>query len=356
MRTILLLTPIALLAACGEEPRSQRWTPPEDTIFVAVEEDGTLAALDGASGKLVATLDLSQDGMKFDVHNVQAAPDRQTVWLTAMPAEEGGHEAHTGGSPSEQLIGVDVATFAVRDRIELGDGLHAAHVVVSSTTAYVTAYDADAVLVIDLAAKRAVSRIALPAGTGPHGARLTPDGKALVVAGMKTGALVVIDLPSTRVDSYVLPGRAVQTAVLPGGARAFVSIYDTRQVASIDLVTRAITFIDLPAGAAGPVQIYPSPDASALWVADQGMLEGQPAGDKLYRIDITSATVAASVRVNHAPHGVVVNEEGSKVWTTTLVEGTVQSVDARTGEVLSTSSVGTKPNGISCLHRSGVMP
>ncbi len=355
MRQVLMsvVALVAAVAACGE---GARWTPPEDAIFAAVEEDGSLAVLDGASGKLVATLDLSQDGMKFDVHNVQAAPDRQTVWLTAMPAEEGGHDAHAGGALSEQLIGVDVARLAVRDRISLGEGLHAAHVVVASTTAYVTAFDADAVLVVDLAAKRVTSRIALPAATGPHGARLTPDGRELVVAGMKSGSLVVVDVASARVDSYPLPGRAVQAAVLPSGGRAFVSIYDTRQLASIDLGSRAISLIDLPAGAAGPVQIYPSPDSSTLWVADQGMLEGQPAGDKLYGIDVASATVRTTVRVNQAPHGVVVNEDGSKVWTTTLVDGTVQSVDTRTGVVLSMSPVGTKPNGISCLHRAGVMP
>ena len=356
MKKQLLWITLASMSACGEEKRGPTWAPPEDAIFAAVEEEGALAALDGASGALLAKVDLSQEHVKFDVHNVQAAPDRKTVWLTAMPAEGGEHAAHGGGALAEQLIGVDVGSLAVRDRIELGTGLHAAHVVVAGTTAYVTAFDADAVVVVDLAAKRVTGRIALPAGTGPHGARLTPDAKLLVVAGMKTGALVIVDITSGKVDSYPMPGRAVQAAVLPAGDRAFVSVYDTRQIASIDLATREIKLIDLPAGAAGPVQIYPAPDGRGLWVADQGMLDGQAAGDKLYRIDPASSSVTLTARVNQAPHGVVVNEDGSKAWTTTLVDGTAQSVDTRTGAVLSTSNVGTKPNGISCLHASGAMP
>lgn len=126
------------------------------TIYAAIEDDGSLAELNGTTGALVRTIDLSQQAhggtVKFDVHNAQGAPDGRMIWLTAMPESEGGHAS--GEPMPEQLIGVDTTTSQVSERIVLGEELHAAHVVVANERAYVTAYDADAVLVVDLAAKR----------------------------------------------------------------------------------------------------------------------------------------------------------------------------------------------------------
>jgi DNA-binding beta-propeller fold protein YncE len=233
------------------------------TLRGSVEDDGTLAVLDGENGKLLRTIDLSQvahgETNKVAVHNVQAAPDGRTVWLTAMPnAEGGGH----GADMPEELIGVDTTTYEVTSRIELGTGLHAAHVVISGSTGFVTANETDAVVVVDLAAKSVSRTIALPEGTGPHGARLTPNGQTLVVAGMGDGAIVLVDVASGDVTRHELPGRAVQTAVLPNGSAAFATIYDTRQVARLDLSSHVVTLYDLPSTSVGPVQLYPTPDSA----------------------------------------------------------------------------------------------
>ncbi len=81
------------------------------------------------------------------------------------------------------------------------------------------------------------------------------------------------------------------------------------------------------------------------------MVDGDPAGDKLYLMNAASGAIEREVPVSPAPHGVVVSAGGRTVWTTTLVEGTVQAIDGDTGEVLSTTSVGNKPNGITCIPR-----
>lgn len=354
--TLLVIALGTLIASCASTGKAPTRSSREDTIYVAVEEDGTLAELDGTTGALIRTIDLSDQAhgstVRFDVHNAQGAPDGRTVWVTVMPTADG---AHASSAPMpEQLIGVDTVTSKVRDRIELGEDLHVAHVVVAAKQAYVTAYDADSVLVVDLAAKTVVRTIRLPAGTKPHGARLTADGRTLIVAGMGDGSMHVIDTEASTVKSYDLPGRAVQAAVLPDGSAAFVTIYDTRQIAKLDLVSKQLSIFDLPEGAAGPVQIYPTP-AARLWIADQGMIDGDPAGDKLYLMNAASGAIEREVPVSPAPHGVVVSPDGT-VWTTTLVEGTVQAIDGETGEVLSTTSVGNKPNGITCIHTGGVMP
>jgi DNA-binding beta-propeller fold protein YncE len=354
LRSILLIASAATFSGCGAAGKDDAVAGPRDTIFAAVEDDGTLAELDGTTGELLRTVDLSRDArggnVRFGVHNVQAAPGGRTVWVTASP--EG--DDHTAPM-TEQLIGVDTSTARVMSRIALGEGLHVAHVVIRDSLAYVTAYEADLVLVVDLETERVIRSIHLPSGTRPHGARLTPDGIILVVAGMGDGSVHTVHTGTGYVESHPLPGRAVQTAVLPDGSAAFVTVYDTRQVARLDLSDGTLSLFDLPAGAAGPVQLYPAPDAS-LWIADQGMLDGDEAGTRLYRMRVIDGTVDLSVDVSPAPHGVVVNAESGTVWTTTLVEGSVQAIDGESGQVIWSTPVGNGPNGITCVHGGGVMP
>lgn len=200
-----------------------------------------------------------------------------------------------------------------------------------------------------------VRTIELPKGTHPHGARLLADASKLIVAGMGDGSMHVIDTGTAAIKSFDLPGRAVQAAVLPDGSAAFVTVYDTRQVAKLDLSSDQLSLFDLPEGAAGPVQLYPAPHAR-LWIADQGLLDGEPAGSKLYRMNSDDGMIERTASVSSAPHGVVVSADGRTVWITTVVDGTVEAVDGETGQVMSTTAVGNKPNGITCIHAGGAMP
>ena len=104
------------------------------------------------------------------------------------------------------------------------------------------------------------------------------------------------------------------------------------------------------------MQLYPTPDSTGIWVADQGFVDGDPAGDSLYRLDAVTGETTLTAKVSPAPHGVVLSSDGTEVWTTTLHDGTVDRVDARTGERVSVTPVGAGPNGISCLHEDGAMP
>jgi DNA-binding beta-propeller fold protein YncE len=78
-------------------------------------------------------------------------------------------------------------------------------------------------------------------------------------------------------------------------------------------------------------------------VADQGYLDGDPAGNSLYLLDTATGAVKLSADVSPVPHGVVVTEDGSCVWARTLVNRTVEQVHAATGERLSSTPVGEGP-------------
>lgn len=341
---------IILSSACNGDKPSEVAEP---CVAVAVEEEGAVALLDG-EGELLEKVDLSTevDGMEvsFNVHNVQATADGRAL-VTLMPA--GDHEME---GMVEQLAVLDLEEGEVLSRVDLGEDLHVAHVVTDGDLAWITAYEADLVLEVDLAAVEVLRELALPVGTGPHGLRRLPDGSGLVIAGMGDGSMVLLDLDTEETERWELDGRAVQAAVLPDSSAAFVSDYDSRQVARLDLDTRELSRFDLPEGAAGPVQVYPTPDSAALWVADQGYLEGDPAGEHLYQLDAATGELLLSAEVSPAPHGVVVQEGGAVVWTTTLVDGTVDRVDAASGEILSSTEVGDGPNGVTCGHEGEAQP
>lgn len=351
----LSLSPLACVPTAappqhfGDEPRR---------IAVALEEEGAVALVSATSGELLGKLSLEDAGLHYHVHNVQGAPDGRMVWATALPDDHSGTgEGHEGMSmEDEQLIGIDTVDFAVVKRIPLGPMLHSAHVVTDGSTAWVSAKDGNTVLEVDLEAGEVTRSFELPAGTGPHGVRRTPDGTRLILAGWDGHSLGVLDLESGTTTVHDVGGIAVQSAVLPDGSAAFVTVYDTKQVARLDLVTNELVRFDLPAGAAGPVQLYPTPDSTGIWVADQGFVDGDPAGDSLYRLDAVTGETTLTAKVSPAPHGVVLSSDGTEVWTTTLHDGTVDRVDARTGERVSVTPVGAGPNGISCLHEDGAMP
>ncbi len=344
---------LLILAACAPDP-TEGVVAPWEGVVVALQDDAALAFLDPEGGPL-GTVDLSEeiDGERFPwmVHNVQVTPDGRTALATAMVPMDG----PAVDAPDELLI-VDLETRTLRRRCPLDYAAGAAHVVTDGETAWITAYDQDRVLVVDLAECEVSARWPLPAGTRPHGIRQAADGTAFFVAGLGDGSLHRLAAGSGDVTSWALPGLAVQVAVLADGSAVLVTLNDTRQVARLDLATEAVEIFDLPQGAMGPAQIYPTPDSATVWVADQGTTDGAIAGRELFRLDARTGEVTDRVMVSEAPHGVVVSADGGTVWTTTLGTGTVDRVDVASMSVISSVMVGGGPNGISCSGPGGASP
>ncbi len=353
LTTICLTTP--LLAACSAPP------PTSSRIFVADEGSGTLSVLEHDSMTRIATVDLAEvrDGvtMRFAPHNVQVSPDGRSVWAVAPAvAEESDPHGHGGLEPIEQAMVLDPETLEIRARVDLGSGLHVAHVVLDpgSRDAFVTANEANAVLRIDATTFEIVRRYELGEGRAPHGLRYC-EGR-LYVANMAGQSLSIVDPETGVIEEVPLGGVAVQTACVPGGRYVFASLYDTLEVVRLDLATRALARIPLPEGARGPVQLYPTPDGSTLYVCDQGLLLDRPSSNRLFEIDVPSATVTATILVGEGAHGVVVSEDGRAAYVSNIGAGSVSIVDTAARRVVATVEVGERPNGIAHWHVSGGMP
>lgn len=352
-------TAIAAVIAAATMACAQEDVPVQSgsKIYVADEDSGTVSVIDHASQRRLRAIDLSETTggtvVNFTLHNVQVAPDGRSVWVTAMPRAEG-HAAH-GGALAEQVIVIDPRTDGVLARIPVGSGLHLAHVVLDAASryAYVSANEASQVLRIDAQTRQIVNRYDLGTGRSPHGMRFC--GERLYVANMDGRSLSVIEPATGGVREVAVGGVAVQVACALGGRYVFASLYDTREVVRLEVATGALTRIALPAGAQGPVQLYPLRNGH-LYVCDQGLLLDRPASNKLFEIDAESATVTATIEVGRGAHGVVASDDGLTAFVTNVADNTVSVVDTTARRAVATIAVGEAPNGISHWHVSGGMP
>lgn len=343
--TLLFATLLAFAPACSDKL-------PEITsnaIYVANEEAGTISVINAETREVIETIDLKDknvfgNDVMFMPHNVQVAPNGESVWVTGVPMEHG---------EEEQVIVIDPIKNKIKERIKVGIDPHLAHVVLDNESryAYVTCNEASEVIKIDVKKCKEVSRFNLGAGRKPHGLRYY-NGK-LYVANMDGNSLSVIDVSSSQITEVALGGVAVQTAVSPDGQNVYVSLYDTKEVVRVNISSLTVTRLALPSSAQGPIQLYPTPNSSSIYVCDQGGLLNRPTNNKVYVIDLTSFTISDSITAGNKVHGVVVDNSNQYAYVTNTDDNTVSVIQISTGTVIATISVGMEPNGISCWHKDG---
>lgn len=345
----------------------------KEKVYVALEGEGTIVALDATERTVVSTIDLSEEKnsarIQFMPHNVQVAPDNKTVWVAANAMKEEkkqaitpiikvarADEGHSGMATDEydEVIVIDPLTDTIIKRIPIAVGGGLAHVVVSpdSRTAYVTLQSKGELYKID-----AVSYIATPfasfgEGSGPHGFRISPDGSKIFVAEVAGKAFAVVNVADGVVTTYPTGSGVVQTAVTADGKYAFGSLYSTKGILRYEIATQKIDIIALPKEAKGPVQIYPTPDSRFLYVADQGYYFDQPTSNVVYRIDIEKGAVDQAIPAGSAPHGVAIDSKGAFVYVTNLLSNDLSVIDVASGKEVARISVGKTPNGVSVWSSS----
>lgn len=336
--------------------------PEKEKVYVALEGEGSIAVIDFTKLKVTNRISLREkkghEATEYMAHNVQVAPNGSMVWVTANAMtkeehrEEGDDHADDGAKTSskeDQVIVIDPKTDRIVRRIPLGSDLHLSHVVVSieGDYAYALSQDKGILYQIDARSYDVKQRIELGPTIGPHGLRLSPDGKKIYVALMTGKGMAILDVETGLVEKVDLPGAAVQTAVTPDGKYVAASLYDTKQVSIYHTDTKQVSFVDLPPEAKGPVQLYPTPDSKYLYVADQGYYFNQPTSEWVYKIDVEQGKITQAIKAGQAPHGVVVSSDRRTVYVTNLVSDDVSIIDVQSGQEVKRIKVGDMPNGIS---------
>lgn len=333
----------------------------QEKVYVALEGEGKVAVLDAATRNVLRTIDLSEQKgdmrVSFMPHNIQVAPDNKTVWVAAnvMSADDHKDENSTQtmsmntSEVLDEVIAIDPMTDQVIKRIPLAFDSHLAHIVTSpdSKTLYVTLQGKGELYVVNAETGAIQNKIAFGKGSGPHGLRLSPDGTKAFVALVSGKGFAIVDTASGAVTLYPTESEVVQMAVTPDGKYAFGSLYSAKAVARYTIATQKVDTIALPAGARGPVQLYPTPDSRYLYVADQGYYFGQPTSTVVYRIDIAANTVDQTIPAGSAPHGIVVDDKDQYVYVTNLLSNDLSVLSVQSGKEIARIPVGKMPNGVS---------
>lgn len=344
-----MVSAVLLLTSCKKDSPLPASTPAVPAkIFVANENGQSIQVVDANNTDNNVAINIDDHtGDMLMAHNVQVAPDGKSVWATIHPMLPGA---------LDQVIVIDPNDLSIKKRIYVGLTYHLAHVVLDQTSqnAFVTATDSHRIVMIDAINYSVKKTFMLPDGYEPHGMRYS-NGK-LYVACMGAKCLSIIDVASAQRTDIALNGIAIQTAVTPNGKYVFASLYDTKEVARYDVQTGQVVKLELPNGSQGPVQVYPTPDNKSLVVCDQGKLNGMPASNKVYLVDIASLNVTATIIVGNAVHGVVVSKDGKKAYVTNSDDDTVSVIDLVSGTVEKTIPVGLEPDGISYWYEGGGMP
>lgn len=324
-RAFLVAAVVIATAGCGSGD-DRRWAEPVGpVVWVAAEGTDALTLLDGATGDVITTV----AGIAAP-HNVQGTPDGDGVWVTG-----------TGG-----VVRVDAASLAALAAAPSGD--HPAHVVAGADgTVWATATGDGAVYEHTPTLRRS-TRHAL--GGGPHGIRLSPDGRFAAIANLRAGRLDLIDLagaqgPRPARGSWLRSIRVgpspVQVAVSADSSTVFVSVAGTHEVVRVDVESAAITGrVTVPSA---PAQVWVT-STGLLLSADQGT-EADP-GSTLSLIDTESMEVVDTVPTGSGPHGIVVDEDETRAWVTNTFDDSVTVVDLEERAAVETVLVGGSPNGI----------
>lgn len=329
----------------------------KEKAYVAVEGGWNVAVINMDSKKLFKKIDLSEkrDGMRvfYMPHNVQVAPDNKTVWVTANAM--GGMKMGTAFDNYDQVIVIDPVSDTVARRIDMGKKLMLSHIVLTPDSSYALAVSQmkDAVYKINAKTFEVEKQIEVKKDGQPHGLRISPDGKTAYIAILAGKSMGILNIEEMTLAEIPLKGEAVQTGVTPDGKYALASIYDAKSLAVYDIASGGLSYIDLPEGAKGPVQIYPTPDSRYVYVADQGYYFNQPKNNTVYKVDLSGDEPIKEIKAGDAPHGVVVSSDGKIILATNLLSKDVSVIDADTDKEIKRVKVGERPNGISLWYSNG---
>jgi YVTN family beta-propeller protein len=192
------------------------------------------------------------------------------------------------------------------------------------------------VSVIDLEHRRGIANIRV--GAAPGLARVSPDGKLVVVSNRDDNSISIIDAGSNSVRSTIpICKQPEDIAILPWSDKAFIACSGSGQVAAVDLKTdKLLALLDV---GQTPVHLALKPDGGELFVSNYD-------SQTISTIETTTNEVAGSFLIGEHPVRGLVGSDNSTLYVSNFGTNSVSIFGIDNSKLLTTVAVGSRPEAM----------
>ncbi len=282
--------------------RAERLSATRRRVLAALAGVGLLAAACGGSGA--------------------AGSAGSTSSLPPLPPAVIGYVTTIGAGPNvgagARVVPVDLSAGLSGLGAPIRVGTFPDAIAISHGFAYVANYGSNDVTPIDLATGRALAPI--PAGNGPAGIAIAPDGKTAYVSDAGSSPLgdtvTPIDLATRHALAPITVGAGPEAiAITPNGERAYVVDSGAIVAGQTGSIGHTVTPIDLTTKRAlapiavgnAPVAVAISPDGTSAYVANANSGSVTP-------IAVATDSAQPSIGVAGAPQAIAISPDGTSAY------------------------------------------
>jgi YVTN family beta-propeller protein len=209
---------------------------------------------------------------------------------------------------------------------------------------YVSLGKNDAVAVVDVPGKKLLQTV--PVGKTPHGVKVSPNGKWLVVTNTADNTVSVLSLePEAKVAATIKTGQNPFEVVIA---------YDNNTAYVSNFLGDSISVVDIAAGKTkATIKSGKQPamislvdgggnGGDKLWIANTGSGE-------VWLVDAATRKLVMRLPAGQGTHGTALTPSG-KLYVTNTNDSTVTVIDTANQKVLTTIPVGSNPNGLTFME------
>src|SRR5687767_367354 len=297
---------------------------PMPFLLVLNKTDATLAIVEPASGKTIATVPTGPGP-----HEVAVSGDGRLAFVTNYGAN----------APGSTLSVIDIAARREVRRVDLGDLRRPHGVAVVDGKVLVTAEANRAIARYDPAADRIDWRFDT-AQDVTHMVLASRDGRTLFTSNIGSNTIGIIESAGGAWRQALVrvgPGPG-GLDLPPAGRRLWTPPTADGRVSVIDVAAKKVaqTF---DAGSRRANRLKFTPDGRLVLISDMD-------GGDLVIVDARTRAVAKRLRVGRMPEGILVRPDGRMAYVAVTGENHVAAIDLQTLEVVQTIAAGGGPDGM----------
>jgi YVTN family beta-propeller protein len=284
-------------------------------LVVANQGDHTLLVLDLAAHTKLAEVQVGVNG-----HEVAVSPDGNFAYVPIY----GNSGIGRPGTDGRTIDIVDLHAHVIAGHVDLGKPVrpHCAKFGPDGLL-YVSAELANAIFVVDPAARKVVAEI--PTGAEQsHMFVISPDGRRAYTANVSSGSVSVLDLQKRGVVTIIPVAKTVQRiSNSPDGRYVFTHDQDQPRIAVIDTATNKVAkWIDVPGS------IY-----SSAVSPDSRRLVAMSPGGNIFVIDIAQSKVVSTIPVPPSSGEIILSADGARAFLSCPGAASIQVLDLQSGKL-----------------------